>query len=104
MKNTQALKGNLYCFLAYFIFGFNIIFCKNIAADGTVSPIVMFLLRSGGALILFLLLLNFFLNLLIFLLMCLNLLIFCYLKLLNFFYFFLIYNIDIIKRIFSLIK
>ncbi|MCQ2183837.1 MAG: DMT family transporter [Bacteroidales bacterium] len=56
MKNTQALKGNLYCFLAYFIFGFNIIFCKNIAADGTVSPIVMFLLRSGGALILFLLL------------------------------------------------
>lgn len=50
-KNT--LIGNAACFLAYFIFGFNIVFCKNIADCGLVSPIALFCMRSGGALVLF---------------------------------------------------
>ena len=49
----DALTGNLACFTAYMIFGFNIIFCKNIANDGNVSPMSLFLLRSAGALLLF---------------------------------------------------
>lgn len=50
-KNT--LVGNAACFLAYFIFGFNIVFCKNIADCALVSPIALFCMRSGGALVLF---------------------------------------------------
>ena len=49
----ETLTGNLACFTAYLIFGFNIIFCKNIANDGNVSPMSLFLLRSAGALLLF---------------------------------------------------
>lgn len=49
----DTLTGNLACFTAYLIFGFNIIFCKNIANDGNVSPMSLFLLRSAGALLLF---------------------------------------------------
>lgn len=45
--------GNLSCFAAYFIFGFNIVFCKNIANCALVSPIALFCFRSFGALILF---------------------------------------------------
>lgn len=49
----ETLTGNLACFTAYLIFGFNIIFCKNIANDGNLSPMSLFLLRSAGALLLF---------------------------------------------------
>lgn len=50
-KNT--IVGNLASFTAYFIFGFNIVCCKNIANDGHISPMELFCLRSVGALILF---------------------------------------------------
>ncbi len=53
LDRHPGLAGNAACFLAYFIFGFNIVCCKNIANDGQVSPIVMFCLRSLGAALLF---------------------------------------------------
>ena len=56
-ENTQekegALIGNLACFAAYAIFGFNIISCKNIAIDGNITPMALFCLRSFGATALF---------------------------------------------------
>ena len=45
--------GNLACFAAYAIFGFNIICCKNIAIDGNITPMALFCLRSFGATALF---------------------------------------------------
>ena len=45
--------GNLACFTAYAIFGFNIISCKNIAIDGHITPMALFCLRSFGATALF---------------------------------------------------
>ena len=50
-KNT--IIGNLACFGAYAIFGFNIICCKNIALDGNITPMALFCLRSFGATLLF---------------------------------------------------
>lgn len=50
----SQLAGNAACFLAYFIFGFNIVCCKNIANNGMVSPMALFCMRSIGALLLFL--------------------------------------------------
>lgn len=51
--NDNALVGNLACFAAYAIFGFNIISCKNIALDGNITPMALFCLRSFGATALF---------------------------------------------------
>ena len=48
-----TLIGNLACFTAYAIFGFNIICCKNIAIDGNITPMALFCLRSFGATALF---------------------------------------------------
>lgn len=45
--------GNLACFAAYAIFGFNIISCKNISIDGNITPMALFCLRSFGATALF---------------------------------------------------
>lgn len=45
--------GNLACLVAYLIFGFNIVFCKNISNYGTVSPMALFCMRAFGATILF---------------------------------------------------
>ena len=54
MKETNsALIGNLACFTAYAIFGFNIISCKSIAIDGNITPMALFCLRSFGATMLF---------------------------------------------------
>ena len=52
-KPNGALIGNLACFTAYAIFGFNIICCKNIAIDGNITPMALFCLRSFGATALF---------------------------------------------------
>ena len=52
-ENNGALAGNLACFAAYAIFGFNIISCKNIAIDGNITPMALFCLRSFGATALF---------------------------------------------------
>lgn len=52
-KSRSLVTGNLASFGAYLIFGFNIVFCKNIANSGTVSPMALFCMRSVGAMILF---------------------------------------------------
>lgn len=52
-ETKEALTGNLACFAAYLIFGFNIVWCKNIANDGHIPPMALFFLRSAGALVLF---------------------------------------------------
>ena len=49
----DSFKGHLAAGGAYAIFGLNIIFCKDIAACGVVSPIVLFTLRAIGASALF---------------------------------------------------
>ena len=49
----SSLIGNLACFAAYAIFGFNIISSKSIALDGNVTPMALFCLRSFGATALF---------------------------------------------------
>lgn len=52
-KKDGALVGNLACFTAYAIFGFNIISCKHIAIDGNITPMALFSLRAFGATVLF---------------------------------------------------
>ena len=47
------MAGNLACFAAYAIFGFNIVSCKSIALDGNITPMALFCLRSFGAMALF---------------------------------------------------
>ena len=51
--NKQSLVGHLACFLAYAIFGFNIIVCKDLTAGQLISPLAIFTLRSVGAGVLF---------------------------------------------------
>lgn len=53
MKKSSSVLGHLACFGAYFIFGLNIVFCKDIANAGVVTPIELFCLRSVGACALF---------------------------------------------------
>ena len=53
MEKNEALTGNLACFAAYAIFGFNIVSCKSIALDGNITPMALFCLRSFGAAALF---------------------------------------------------
>jgi len=45
----DKLAGHLAVGATYTIFGLNIVFCKDIANSGTVSPIVLFTLRAIGA-------------------------------------------------------
>ena len=47
------LAGHLAAAGAYGIVGFNIVFCKDLAGSGIVSPIVLFTLRAAGACALF---------------------------------------------------
>ena len=47
--NRQSVVGHLACFLAYAIFGFNIIVCKDLTAGRLISPLAIFCLRSVGA-------------------------------------------------------
>lgn len=51
--NRQQLIGHLSAAGAYAIFGFNIIFCKDIANDGGLTPIALFAYRAVGATLLF---------------------------------------------------
>ena len=53
MKTNNKLIGHIAIFLAYSIFGFNIITCKNLVSFGVVSPIGIFFLRALGATICF---------------------------------------------------
>lgn len=52
VKSHSQLIGHLASFGAYAIFGLNIIFCKDIANQGELSPILLFTLRAlcAGAL------------------------------------------------------
>jgi drug/metabolite transporter (DMT)-like permease len=45
----QSIVGHLACFVAYAIFGFNIIVCKDLTAGQLISPLTIFCLRSLGA-------------------------------------------------------
>ena len=52
MKPTK-LAGHISEFVAYTIFGFNIIICKDLSNSHLISPIGLFCIRSVGACILF---------------------------------------------------
>ena len=53
MKKGSQLIGHLCAFLAYTIFGFNIIVCKELTNTNLISPLGLFCFRSVGAAILF---------------------------------------------------
>lgn len=50
---NAKLLGHLACFIAYSIFGVNIIVCKDLTSSHLISPMALFCLRSIGAGILF---------------------------------------------------
>lgn len=47
--NKRTILGHLACFVAYAIFGFNIIVCKDLTSGQLISPLAIFSLRSIGA-------------------------------------------------------
>ena len=53
MKDRKVLIGHLACFVAYAIFGVNIITTKDLTSGHLLSPIAIFCLRSLGAGLLF---------------------------------------------------
>ena len=50
--NNKSIPGHIAAFIAYAIFGFNIIVCKDLTSDGLIPPLGIFTLRSliAGAL------------------------------------------------------
>ncbi len=48
-ESKKILTGHLACFVAYAIFGVNIIVCKDLTGGKLISPIAIFTLRSLGA-------------------------------------------------------
>ena len=60
MKDRSVLSGHIACFMAYAIFGVNIIVCKDLTGGHLISPIAIFTLRSLGAGFLFWILSLFF--------------------------------------------
>lgn len=50
---NSKLIGHLACFIAYSIFGINIIVCKDLTSSHLISPMALFCLRSIGAGLLF---------------------------------------------------
>ena len=52
-QRATAAWGHLSIAAAFTIFGLNIVFCKDIANSGSVSPLVLFTLRALGACVLF---------------------------------------------------
>lgn len=53
MFNKDTITGHIACFVAYAIFGFNIIVCKDLTSGHLISPIAIFCLRAIGASFLF---------------------------------------------------
>ena len=49
MIRKDSIVGHLACFIAYAIFGFNIIVCKDLTIGNLISPLAIFCLRSIGA-------------------------------------------------------
>ncbi|MGN0032659.1 MAG: DMT family transporter [Candidatus Limimorpha sp.] len=52
-KDNSKLVGHIACFVAYSIFGFNIIVCKDLSNLALISPIGLFCFRAVGASLLF---------------------------------------------------
>ena len=46
---SEKTTGHLACFIAYAIFGINIIVCKDLTSSRLISPIALFCIRSIGA-------------------------------------------------------
>lgn len=46
MPSRNSIVGHLACFIAYAIFGFNIIVCKDLTSGNLIPPLVIFTLRS----------------------------------------------------------
>lgn len=53
MKNNSKIPGHIACFVAYAIFGVNIIVCKDLTSSQLISPYALFTIRSIGAGLLF---------------------------------------------------
>lgn len=49
MKKNNELIGHLSCFVAYAIFGINVVTCKDLTTSHALSPIATFTLRALGA-------------------------------------------------------
>lgn len=49
MKSYRSILGHLACLIAYSIFGFNIIVCKDLTSGEFLSPLSIFTLRAIGA-------------------------------------------------------
>ena len=49
MKSYRSIVGHIACLVAYSIFGFNIIVCKDLTSGGFLSPLSIFCLRAMGA-------------------------------------------------------
>jgi drug/metabolite transporter (DMT)-like permease len=49
MPSRNSIIGHLACFIAYAIFGFNIIVCKDLTSGNMIPPMVIFTLRSLAA-------------------------------------------------------
>lgn len=49
MAQKGSITGHLSALIAYSIFGFNIIVCKDLTSDGLIPPLGIFTLRSLGA-------------------------------------------------------
>ena len=49
MFDKGKIIGHTACFIAYAIFGFNIIVCKDLTSGHLISPIAIFCLRATGA-------------------------------------------------------
>lgn len=49
MPRNNPIIGHLACFVAYAIFGFNIIVCKDLTSGGIISPLAIFCMRAIGA-------------------------------------------------------
>lgn len=47
--DKNKILGNLACFLAYTIFGINIVTCKDLSTSHLLSPLALFCLRAIGA-------------------------------------------------------
>lgn len=49
MKGNGKIIGHLACFIAYAIFGLNVIVCKDLTSGNYISPLTIFCMRSIGA-------------------------------------------------------
>ncbi len=47
--SNNSIGGHAACFIAYAIFGFNIVICKDLTSSNAISPLALFCLRSIGA-------------------------------------------------------